>query len=510
MPNLITISRKLKSCICIFGLVLLGGCSSTSVLVPDKGETPKDKPAPVEKSPEKEPDLHVRPSAEQKEVPLEDELDFAMAFVDSVDVGVFEEPEIHTQPKVDVGKMTQQDKLQLVPVQSNMVRVALHQNINRITVYSFGTVHIHAGRKSGTAECRGRIAAVVDKSKRGKTSIILDASKAGKFEASLPCTLLAKSEENYFEVQEQSFRGSLILAEGKSGTFSVVNYCSVEDYLRGVVPLEIGKRTEEEIEAVKAQAVAARTYTYKKICTKVNYPFDLVATVEDQVYGGVNVEYPLSDRAIQMTKGIVLAHGDSLIFAYYHSTCGGITANIRDVWNKGPAPYLCSIQDVDEKGEAYCTISKYYTWQESWKTSTLASILWRYTNKNAQNHFPIKGHIRNIAIAERFPCGRISVCRVISQTGIYEYGGDKIRFIFRRNLKDYPILRSANFEVINVDSREVQIKGRGYGHGVGMCQMGAIGRARAGQSFGEILDAYYTGSYIATVNVEKGRNVAYE
>ena len=188
-----------------------------------------------------------------------------------------------------------------------------------------------------------------------------------------------------------------------------------------------------------------------------------------------------------------------------------LPTTIPPVWNKGPAPYLRPIKDVDKNGKAYCSISKYFTWQETWKTSTLASILWRYTDKNAKNHFPIKGRIKNIAVAERFPCGRISVCRVISQTGIYEYGGDKIRFVFRRNLKDYPILRSSHFEVMNVDSKEVQIKGRGYGHGVGMCQMGAIGRARAGQSFGQILDAYYTGSYIATVKVEKSRNnVSYE
>lgn len=506
MPNLITISQKLNSCICIIGLLLLGGCSSTSVLVTDsKDKAQEDKPS------QKEPVLKTRPSSKEKKTPLGDELDFAMAFVDSIDEVGLTGPEAPAFPEIGAGKIHKQKKIQSVHVPSAMVRVALHQNINRISVYSFGTVNIYAGRKSRTATCRGRIAAAVNSKKRAGTSIILDASKVGKFEVSLPCTLLAKSDENYFEVKEQSFRGSLILVKGRGSTFSVVNYCYVEDYLRGVVPLEIGRRTAEEIEAVKAQAVAARTYTYKKILKKRKYPFDLVATVADQVYGGVNVEYPLSDRAIQMTKGIVLAHGDSLIFAYYHSTCGGITANIRDVWYKGPAPYLCSIKDVDKNGEAYCSISKYYTWQESWKTSTLASIIWRYTDKKSQNHFPIKGRIKNIAVAERFPCGRISVCRVISQTGIYEYGGDKIRFVFRRNLKKYPILRSSNFEVISVDSKEVRIKGRGYGHGVGMCQMGAIGRARAGQSFGEILDAYYTGSYIATVKVKKSRDkFAYE
>lgn len=511
MPNLATLNLKLNRCICITGIILLGGCSSTSILIPDKGKTQEGKTVPADKQTERTSDSPIRPSAQKKEIPLEDELDFAMAFVDSSDDRSPPEPKIPVLPETGDEEKEIPKKIQSFYVPSTMVRVALLRNISRVTLYSFGTVNIYAGRRSRTASCKGRIAASISRKKRTRAGVILDASKVGKFEVSLPCTLLAKSTENYFEVNEESFRGSIILAKGRSGTFFVINYCTMEDYLRGVVPLEIGKRKVEEIEAVKAQAVAARTYTYKKMLANAGLPFDLVATVADQVYGGVTVEYPLSDRAIQMTKGMVLAHGDSLIFAYYHSTCGGVTANIRDVWNKGPAPYLCSVKDVDEKGEAYCSISKYFTWQESWKTSTLASILWRYTDKNSKNHFPIKGRIKNITVAERFPCGRISVCRVVTQNGIYEYGGDNIRFTFRRNMKEYPILRSSHFEVINVDPNKVLIRGRGYGHGVGMCQMGAIGRARAGQSFGEILDAYYIGSYIATVTVEKNRKkAAYE
>ena len=438
-------------------------------------------------------------------------MDFSLAFVDTVDEGALAEPKTPSLSEITSRRIPEPVRGKPVLVPSTMVRVALHQNVSRITVYSLATVNVHAGRKSRTASCRGRIA-VSNPSRNGKNpGVMLEAPAMGKLEVFLPCTLLAKSADNYFELNDHSYRGSLILIAGRNGTFTVVNYCDVEDYLRGVVPLEIGRRSKEEFEALKAQAVAARTYTYKKILNKYSSPYDLVATVEDQVYGGVNAEYPLSDRAIQLTKGIVLAYADSLIYAYYHSTCGGVTAAIEDVWNKASTPYLCSIKDVNTRGEAYCSTSKYFTWQESWKTSTLASILWRYTDKDSPNHFNIKGKISKIVIAERFTCGRISVCRVVSNLGIYEYGGDRIRFVFRRNLKGYPILRSSNFEVLNVDSKEVLLKGRGYGHGVGMCQMGAIGRACAGQSFGEILDAYYTGSSVAAVYVKKSRGqIAYE
>ncbi len=91
------------------------------------------------------------------------------------------------------------------------------------------------------------------------------------------------------------------------------------------------------------------------------------------------------------------------------------------------------------------------------------------------------------------------MCRIVSTNGTYTYGGDKIRFLLRRNLAKYPILRSSKFRVVQANSKQVTLEGKGYGHGVGLCQMGAIGRAREGQSFEQILLAYYTGVRIVTV-----------
>jgi stage II sporulation protein D len=91
---------------------------------------------------------------------------------------------------------------------------------------------------------------------------------------------------------------------------------------------------------------------------------------------------------------------------------------------------------------------------------------------------------------------------VKTNSGTYTYGGDKIRFLFRRNLSGHPILRSSRFKIVKANSKQIVLEGRGYGHGVGMCQMGALGRAWAGQSFEEILNAYYTGTTIATVKIQ--------
>lgn len=496
--------QRLFSFLCIAGLLFLGGCTGSTVFVPNvKGGSKQDKPEPSVKPVKKKPVSEVESAPEKKEASAEDELDFAIAFADTTEEQLPTESEIPVPPKTDVKEKRKPERLQSFSVPGGKVRVALCQNINRIVLYSLGTVDVCAGRKPVKLSCRGRIAVASSKRKEVKNRVLLKTSLKKKHIVFLPCTLLAKSSQNYFELEEQSYRGSIILTSGKYNTFSVINYCGVEKYLRGVVPLEIGRRSEGDIEAVKAQAVAARTYTYKRIIERRNKPFDLLATIGDQVYGGVNVEHPLSNRAIMLTKDKVLAYGDNLIYAYYHSTCGGVTASIENVWNKPSAPYLRSIKDIDENGKAYCSISHCYTWRESWNTSALSSIIRRYCKKAFPKLPYFKGSISEMSVTDRSPCGRVSVCIINTSAGTFKYGGDKIRFVLRRNLAEYPILRSSCFRILNANSKQIRIKGRGYGHGVGMCQMGAIGRARAGQSFEEILCAYYTGVNIVTVNAKK-------
>ncbi len=461
---------------------------------------PRKRPSAVEK-----PVSQVKPPIQEEEkekASPADDLDFALAFADPDNTV----PASQSEKGTISGTVSRSSSLQRVfSVPRNIVRVALHRNLSRLTVYSIGTVAIRATKKYGNKTCRGRIAIKGAKRKNGHARAILETSAGGTFAVFLPCTLRTRSAHNYFELDENSYRGALILIPGNGTSFSVINYCEVEQYLRGVVPLEIGKRSEEDIEAVKAQAVAARTYTYKKIIKRQKAPFDLLATVEDQVYGGVTAEYPLSDRAIRMTKDRVAVYGDSLIYAYYHSTCGGVTANIADVWGKQPFPYLQSIRDVDRNGKAYCAISNYFTWRESWSTTTLSSFIKKYSSRAFPNHPAFSGAITGITVLGNFPCGRVSICRINTRAGEYKYGGDKIRFMLRRNIAGRPILRSARFSIQSVNAKKVFINGRGYGHGVGMCQMGALGRARAGQLFQEILQAYYRGIRIASIKVEAGR-----
>lgn len=445
-------------------------------------------------SPQKETGSDTRKKTGRRETV--ENIDFADAFDTSI---AFDTP--LTVPPLPAAsssprKQSVPDKGGMFPVPTKMVRVALAENIRRAVVYSVGTVGVSSRRQKKPIAFRGRI---LFESIGEKSGISVTGMK--EFcEATLPCTLSSANDYNFIEYDEATYRGELIIAEGKPGTFVVVNHCDVEDYLRGVVPLEMGKRSHEEIEALKAQAVAARTYTYRRITERSGKPFDLVKTVADQVYGGVGAENREADLAVKATKDLIMVYGDGIVYAYYHSTCGGRTANIGDVWDKPPQSYLRSVADVDKFGKAYCRISRYFTWEEFWPLRQFSTIV----KESFRKKYPkarLRGTAKKVTIEKRYQCGRIRRATISGSGWAHECGGDEIRSIMRRGVTGYPILRSANFAVVSSDRNTIKIKGRGYGHGVGMCQMGAVGRARAGQNFRTILLSYYQGVSIVPASI---------
>jgi stage II sporulation protein D len=254
----------------------------------------------------------------------------------------------------------------------------------------------------------------------------------------------------------------------------------------------------QQREAVKAQAVAARTYTYRKMMERDNESYDLMATVADQVYGGAGAEDTGSDRAVDDTRGLVLTWENEPIVAYYHSTCGGSTASPEDVWGKQAAPYLRVSSDRRPDGTPWCSASTYATWTVSWKTERLTALLQRYA-ADAACEGTYQGRVKKLRVDGRFACGRVKRLVVEASGGTSAYCGDRTRFALRRDQSGNPILPSARFDVASQGSTEVKLSGSGYGHGVGMCQMGALGRATDGQTFAAILSAYYPGAVLMEV-----------
>jgi stage II sporulation protein D len=314
----------------------------------------------------------------------------------------------------------------------------------------------------------------------------------------LPCTLGTLQSGATFAFNGCRYRGSMVFS-GNDGT--MINCVDVEDYLRSVVPSEMGKRSWQELEALKAQAVASRTYAYKRMQVCRQQPFDVVSTIADQVYGGALAETAEADSAIRSTRGLVVLWKDSLAAIYYHSTCGGQTAAIEDAWDKPSCPYLQSVSDRDPDGVPYCSFSPLFTWEERWSAGELSAIIRQNSGKKDETHF--SGDLLGMSVVDRFPSGRIKTFRLAGSEDTMEVGGDRLRFILRRKSAGGALLRSSNFSIMENGPDYFSIRGCGYGHGVGMCQMGAIGRARRGERFDKILRIYFPGTEIKRIDSAK-------
>ena len=311
-----------------------------------------------------------------------------------------------------------------------------------------------------------------------------------------PYVVRALNADSFVTWNGKRYRGEIVI--GDSG---VINRLPMDSYLRGVVPLEIGNRTAAEFAAVEAQAVAARTYAYKHL--NAARSFDMYSTVQDQVYGGVDAEKPQSDSAITTTADVVVLYNGQPITTPYHSTCGGSTAAVTEVWyNQSDEPYLRPVSDkIPGSDKFYCDPSPRFAWKQNYDAAALKAVLEKYLANYTNAPKSNLGRITDIREQGRTKSGRIAALAVQTESGTYTLRGNDIRFVLRD--PKGAILNSTyfNFEQAksNGEVSALNIDGRGYGHGIGMCQWGAIGRARAGQNFRTILETYYPGTTIGRI-----------
>ncbi len=303
--------------------------------------------------------------------------------------------------------------------------------------------------------------------------------------------LIPRGTDVRLRLDKNRYRG-LIKVVPYGRNVRLINVVYMEDYLRGVVPPEIGFKDDTPIEAIKAQAVAARTYAMGHLQQYGDEPFDMKSTVVDQLYQGYDVETTLVNQAIDQTVGRVVMFKDSFINAYYHSTCGGMTDDIAEVWDKPAASYLIPVDD-----SAACSWSKYYNWQEQFTEKQLRGRIEQYLSSDRGHDIRISP-ITDIKIVKRTPGGRVAKLMIRTDSDTYHFYKDRIRWVIGRASSADLILPSDLFDVdIKRDAEDkissVTFNGHGYGHGVGLCQCGAIGRARVGWSFEQILKFYYTG-----------------
>lgn len=251
-------------------------------------------------------------------------------------------------------------------------------------------------------------------------------------------------------------------------TILMINICDVEKYIAGVVKSEGG--SGRNIEYFKSQAVIARTYMYRYIDKHLADGFNVCDNTHCQAFNGSSADSIINLAALE-TKGLVILDKDStLIVSAFHSNCGGETSSSQDVWLTGQ-PYLKKVSDP------YCLSSRNAVWNKS----------------IGLNDWLI--FIRNSGYTGKTDDPSVFSFSQKSRMTDYRTGSFTIPLITIRTELN---LRSTFFSVIP-DGDSIILRGRGYGHGVGLCQEGAMVMAEKGFKFNQIIDFYYSGVLISDI-----------
>lgn len=309
------------------------------------------------------------------------------------------------------------------------------------------------------------------------------------------------TERRFVVANGRRYRGRINIMSSRSG-LTVVNRVNVESYVAGVVGPEIGPRRPDELAAVLAQAVVSRSFALKNRGRWEAFGFDAYADTRDQVYLGVAVESEQAWDAVRRTAGQVLTYQGRVIDAYFHSTCGFSTAGVEEAFaTVQTRPYLRPVSDDRGGGHYYCDISPRFRWREEWDGSKLRAIL----SRTLPNVTSLSGdglqRITDVTVSRTTRSGRVGELRIVFERGDIRIPGPDVRSVLRPDADR--LLSSAAFQ-LTVTKAGGQVTrlvaaGAGSGHAVGMCQWGAIGRARAGQDYRSILNTYFPGTKIEKI-----------
>jgi stage II sporulation protein D len=305
--------------------------------------------------------------------------------------------------------------------------------------------------------------------------------------------------------EERRYWGSVYVTLDHDGALLAANAVAEDKLLAGLVPAEM--YPDAPAAALEAQAIAARTELLQKIGRRsLTDPFLLCSTQQCQVYAGAGKEDPRTTRAVAVTRGMVLLRdGGGLVDVRYSASCGGHGEDNDAIWGGDPDPSLRGRSDIrsdgaggmsrvtednlgaflDGGGEAWCNRGKLgkakFRWTEKVSEAELTA--------RVALEYPEVGRVQQLFAKQRGVSGRIGVLAIQGDKGRVEVSGD---LHIRRLLGG---LKSTLFDVSRQGDM-FAIRGAGYGHGVGMCQMGAIGMAGAGKSYAQILAHYYRGSHL--------------
>jgi stage II sporulation protein D len=282
--------------------------------------------------------------------------------------------------------------------------------------------------------------------------------------------VVVPSNDNDPNLKGNPYRGKIRLQRSAIGGMDVINVLDVEAYLYGVVPKEMSPQWHTE--ALKAQAIAARTYALDQKEKNKDRDYDIIADTTFQVYGGAGAESGRSNQAVDETKGMVLFYDGQLALTYFHANSGGMTEDAKRVWSTD-IPYLKMVRDVYSIKAPNCS------WTLSLSVDKIRKAL---SSKGLEI-----GLIERLVPVEVSPSGRVMKIKIFHGGKEAILNGND----FRSKI-DPTLIKSTLFTIVK-QGDEIRLEGRGYGHGVGMSQWGANIMAGEGYSYDDILKHYYRG-----------------
>jgi stage II sporulation protein D len=305
---------------------------------------------------------------------------------------------------------------------------------------------------------------------------------------------LVPADDELIKLNGKTYKG--ILRVAAFGNFvDIINFINLEDYVKGVIAKEMPLGNgNENYEALKAFAICVRTYALKKM-NAGNGLFDIFPDTRDQVYGGKSAEELISNKAADATEGVILVYDDKPATIYYHSTCGGMNESVANVFSHSHLPYLTSVKDGEEP---YCNISPRFEWEEVYTESQFINQLYNAKLIDNKNY-----SLEDIRIESRFKSGRINDLEIIldgrnGSKKIHLYGNE-IRSKIRTPEKNFSLWSTLLNITLSADGSFI-FNGKGFGHGVGLCQWGAIGQSRLGIDYKNILEHYYPGTVLGRID----------
>ncbi len=338
---------------------------------------------------------------------------------------------------------------------------------------------------------------------------------------------LSTADPNPIMIGSSLYRGQVEFKRQTNSDMTIINILPFEEYLYGVVPNEI--EAYSHVEALKAQTIAARTYSYKSINKHSSYGFNLCSTTDCQVYRGYSSESAATNKAVDATKNMVVTYNGALAETVFSASTGGKTEAAVNVWGFD-VPYLQSVEDKYESGKSYM-----YNWNLTFTVDEISQKLKNYNvgnvtgieiTKYSQAGRPIELIVRgtsnsqgvviskngcrtflslysqwytmttnadiNISVNGQNAKTQLSQVKVITANGEAKFSDP--------NQSITIVSADGTRSSVSVSPTQYNFTGKGWGHAVGLSQEGAKGMANAGFTYDQILAHYYPGTKIGLKN----------